>query len=332
MRDVSLLCNDLIAVGDNSQPSDFYTAPSNISVGSDTDYRICIDGLTLSSFNLKQQRIKPSALNFNSSIDNKSASAQINGTFSEPENNYELWKIWVEQNSITSNTIYFYLTKNKFSKNPAQSNENYGINQYEIKFDPDTVDSKKNTNVSSNPGLMAYWNKLYCLDKIATGTLNVNPSPTNKVTFSSNQISPLNFINYSSLINFPITIMPHILKTDYFTKFISAGKDISNIAQLTVNPYDGNGGSTQCSDGIDNDEDCGIDMNDIDCENVEDISEFGIGKCPPSITTEFQCVFGFCFECSNGDKFPSNNCSVIVPGTDKYKQNCGSCQIKIIHE
>ncbi|MEK7674176.1 MAG: hypothetical protein AAB371_03215 [Patescibacteria group bacterium] len=277
----------LIQVGSPTKPANEFDAPYNIAVSDDTDYKIIINGLSPSiESSLKEQRIdiasQPILSNDFSNLQN---SITIDGTFFSPTNDYELWKIWAEQGINKSNEIYFYLTKNDIAKNPSGLS-----NQYNIEFNPPEITSQA-TTISSN--LTASWNKAYCLNNIEAGTISTDFNRTEKITGLASYLSESDFLDFIESISLPFDILTHNTEETYTAKV----ENISNSTTLTVKPYTiSPPPQSECSDGIDNDQDDLIDLADPDCSDSSDNSEATdiiIIPPPPDSTYKYDCYFGF---------------------------------------
>lgn len=332
LRDASMPENNLSFAGNNIQPKNTFDISSNTTVKAHTDYRIRINGLNPSSqtFKINQQRIdpSPSAVIANSYY-TPAAQTQINGTFNIPAYDYELWKIWAEQEANQSRQIYFYLVKEDIPSNPQNKPD-----QYKIEFNPESVVSLESGNVASN--LAVSWNKIYCIDQVQSGSLSVSSNKTSQqagIAGFPSAVSKSNFSSYAASINFPLSITKHTEQTIYTAQLI--GSILSNLAQLTVYPT----GATppiesqyQCysgfcfncpSDKVPPSSDCKV-VNPTNCQTAENPE-----GCETITSSQYQCYYGFCFDCPSDKSPPSPICKVVNPQNCKTTENPDGCKIKI---
>ncbi|KKS19026.1 MAG: hypothetical protein UU76_C0008G0012 [Parcubacteria group bacterium GW2011_GWC1_41_7] len=224
--------SNLVEAGSNGIPTDFFAPPTGVSVKEDTDYRLWITGLTVGqNFVIKQEKIEPPGSVLTTAPFSASAvTMQYNGTFQSPQRNtYELWRVWIEQGSQTSNSKYFYLVDEDYANSPT------GNNQVRATVNPGNITGLESSQVQVT------WNKLFCPASLGTISIDKTRRPasggTGDATLSGASISGSDFSSGSvDAVTKQITTTSHTLQTFYDFVIKSLGALISNKATLTVNP------------------------------------------------------------------------------------------------
>jgi len=154
---------------------DRYKTPLKSTVVAGTEYKMVLSGVGNNNFTLIFSNI---SLSYNTSSTSNCSGFYgklvgnddciIEGTFNEPNSNYEKWNITVIQGSKSASTS-FYLVKQSYAQTSTIFSKN---DQYYL--EPTSTTTQPTSTITYN----VYSNKLYCPIYMANGQSTTTPSPS----------------------------------------------------------------------------------------------------------------------------------------------------------